>query len=174
MKDRAATCGYVVFLCNVETSKPGRFSASDLRWAELSLRLSAAWHATRILSSPPSLRRAASSAISVKSHRRSSLEDLPCSIMRVRSRILVVIEVIDEERTASSSRRSAKLRERSRGNESKVWVYSERRAREYAVVRLELLGGGLAMFLVGAMTLFVVGCGGLGVVGDDQKLKRPF
>lgn len=41
---------------------------------------------------------------------------------------------MEEDRTASSSRRSAKWRERSRGSESRVWVYSERRARVYGVV----------------------------------------
>jgi len=50
----------------------------------------------------------------------------------------VVMEDMEEERTASSSRRSAKLRERSRGSESRVWVYSESRESEWAAVRLAL------------------------------------
>lgn len=62
---------------------------------------------------------------------------------------------IEDERTASSSRRSAKLRERSRGSDSRVWVYSERRDSEYAVSRLllealdvEALGAGMVELVV--------------------------
>jgi hypothetical protein len=75
----------------------------------------------------------ASSAISMSSQRRSSCLPSPCSIISVRELIFVVMEDMEAERTASSSRRSAKLRERSRGRESRVWVYSLRRAREYTV-----------------------------------------
>ena len=46
---------------------------------------------------------------------------------------LLVTVVMEDDRTASSSRRSAKLRERSRGRESRECVYSVRSARECAV-----------------------------------------
>ena len=84
MNERGATCGYVVFLARVSGSKPGKSSRSVRRWFVWDLRLSAACDATRILSSPPSLRRAASSAISVSSQRRSSLGAPPDSIISVR------------------------------------------------------------------------------------------
>ena len=54
--------------------------------------------------------------------------------MSVRARIFDVIEIMDEERTASSSLKSAKFRERSRGRESRVCVYSVNKASEWAVV----------------------------------------
>ena len=61
------------------------------------------------------------------------------SMRRVRACTFEVMEDMEEERTASSSRRSAKLRERSRGRESRVWVYSESRDRVYAVARASWL-----------------------------------
>ena len=67
--------------------------------------------------------------MSARKMRRSCFEDAPCSMTFVRFFILMMMEAMEEERTASSSRRSAKLRERSRGRESRVWLYSARRAR---------------------------------------------
>lgn len=131
MNERVATWGYVVRRLRVVGSKPGMCSVRDLRWPLWDRRLSAAWHATRILSSPPSLRRVASSAISISSHRRCSCFPAPCSIISVRVVIFVVIEDMEAERTASSSRRSAKLRERSSGSASSVCEYSSIRASEY-------------------------------------------
>lgn len=52
---------------------------------------------------------------------------MPVSLMT-----LLVTAVMEEDNTASSSRSSAKLRERSRGRESRVCVYSVRREREWA------------------------------------------
>lgn len=52
---------------------------------------------------------------------------------------LLVTAVMDDERTASSSRRSAKLRERSSGRESRECVYSVRSAREWAVLAGEVV-----------------------------------
>ena len=54
----------------------------------------------------------------------------------VRFLIFMMMEAMEDERTASSSRRSAKLRERSRGRVSRVWLYSERTERVYTVLKL--------------------------------------
>lgn len=90
-------------------------------------------HATRILSSPPNFKRDASSAIWVSNQCRSSFEQEFSSILRVKACILWVIEAMEDERTASSSRRSAKFLDKSSGKASSVCVYSCRRDREYAV-----------------------------------------
>lgn len=85
MKERGATWGYVVLLANMDASNSGKSSTRVRRWLEWDLRLSAAWDATRILSSPPNLSLAASSAISARNHMRSSFSRRPRSIIWMRT-----------------------------------------------------------------------------------------
>ena len=136
MYDLEEMCGYVVLRFKTDMSNEGTKLRRVRMWLVFPLRLSAPWQATRILSSPPSFRRDASSAICVRRSSLSCFERAPSSMTWVSCWIFMVIDAMEEERTASSSRRSAKLRDRSRGRVSRVWVYSETRERVYTVLML--------------------------------------
>lgn len=66
------------------------------------------------------------------------------------------MEAMDEDRTASSSRRSAKLRDRSRGSESRVWVYSDKRDNACTVEKFPFVEEELIEARAGAMDEFSV------------------